>query len=144
MQLIWNTHQGPCSYCGTTVQTDRQGFGLHIRTACGCGPPSPSHGFPKGGQVIRTHHRCTHLNGQHTWRPRGHPDPSRQWWKIQSNFSSRQLKDHEMNYLPFLLEAAAAVRNMDFFNKYLRGKQFILYTDQKTSGESGPPVQQDN
>jgi RNase H-like domain found in reverse transcriptase len=41
------------------------------------------------------------------------------------------LKDHEKNYLPFLLEAAAAIWGMDFFNEYLRGKQFILYTDHK-------------
>jgi hypothetical protein len=47
------------------------------------------------------------------------------------SFASRQLKDHEMNYLPFLLEAAAAVWGMDFFNKYLKGKRFILYTDHK-------------
>jgi RNase H-like domain found in reverse transcriptase/Integrase zinc binding domain len=42
------------------------------------------------------------------------------------SFASRQLKDHEMNYLPFLLEAAAAVWGMDFFNEYLKGKRFIL------------------
>jgi hypothetical protein len=35
---------------------------------------------------------------------------------------SRQLKNHEINYSPFLLEAAAAVWGMDFFNKYLKGK----------------------
>ncbi len=34
-------------------------------------------------------------------------------------FASRQLKDHEKNYSPFLLEAAAAVWGMDVFNKYL-------------------------
>jgi RNase H-like domain found in reverse transcriptase len=47
------------------------------------------------------------------------------------SFASRQLKDHEKNYSPFLLEAAAAVWGMDFFNEYLQGKQFILYTDHK-------------
>jgi len=47
------------------------------------------------------------------------------------SFASRQLKDHEMNNSPFLLEAAAAVWGMDFFNKYLKGKRFILYTDHK-------------
>ncbi len=36
-----------------------------------------------------------------------------------------------MNYSPFLLEAAAAVWGMDFFNEYLKGKRFILYTDHK-------------
>ena len=47
------------------------------------------------------------------------------------SFASRQLKDHEVNYSPFLLEAAAAVWGMDFFNEYLKGKKFILYTDHK-------------
>ncbi len=45
------------------------------------------------------------------------------------SFASCQLKDHEKNYLPFLLEAAAAVWGMDHFNEYLKGKKFILYTD---------------
>jgi len=44
------------------------------------------------------------------------------------SFASRQLKDHEKNYSPFLLEAAAAIWGMDIFNKYLRGKQFLLFT----------------
>jgi hypothetical protein len=43
------------------------------------------------------------------------------------SFASHQLKDHEKNYLPFLLEAAAAVWGMEIFNEYLRGKQFILF-----------------
>jgi alpha-D-ribose 1-methylphosphonate 5-triphosphate synthase subunit PhnG len=30
-----------------------------------------------------------------------------------------QLRDHEKNYSPFLLEATAAMREMDIFNKYL-------------------------
>jgi hypothetical protein len=47
------------------------------------------------------------------------------------SFASRQLKDHEMNYSPFLLEASAAVWGMNFFNEYLKGKRFILYTDHK-------------
>ncbi len=47
------------------------------------------------------------------------------------SFASRQLKDHEMNYSPFLLEATATVWGMDFFNEYLKGKRFILYTDHK-------------
>ncbi len=37
-------------------------------------------------------------------------------------FASRQLKDHEKKYSPFLLEAAAAVWGMDHFDKYLKGK----------------------
>jgi hypothetical protein len=47
------------------------------------------------------------------------------------SFASRQLKDHEKNYSPFLLEAAAAVWGMEVFNEYLKGKQFILFTDHK-------------
>ncbi len=52
------------------------------------------------------------------------------------SFTSRQLKDYEMNYSPFLLEAAAAVCGMDFFNKYLKGKRFILCTDHKLTPSS--------
>ncbi len=47
------------------------------------------------------------------------------------SFASRQLKDHEKNYSTFLLEAAAAIWGMEVFNEYLRGKQFILFTDHK-------------
>ncbi len=47
------------------------------------------------------------------------------------SFASRQLKDHEQNYSPFLLEAAVAVWGMGVFNEYLRGKQFILFTGHK-------------
>ncbi len=43
------------------------------------------------------------------------------------SFASRQLKDHEKNYSPFLLEAAAAMWGMDILNEYPKGKQFILY-----------------
>jgi hypothetical protein len=35
------------------------------------------------------------------------------------SFASRQLNDHEKNYSPFLLEAAAAVWGMETFNEYL-------------------------
>jgi hypothetical protein len=47
------------------------------------------------------------------------------------SFASRQLMDLEKNFSTFLLEATAAVWGMDFFNEYLHGKQFILYTDHK-------------
>ena len=46
-------------------------------------------------------------------------------------YASRQLKQHEVNYSPFLLEAAAAVWGMEHFHEYLKGKRFILYTDHK-------------
>jgi hypothetical protein len=41
-------------------------------------------------------------------------------------YASRQLKHHEKNYSPFLLESSAAVWGMDMFNEYLKGKKFIL------------------
>jgi RNase H-like domain found in reverse transcriptase len=53
------------------------------------------------------------------------------------SFASRQLKDHKNNYSPFLLEAVAAVWGMDVFNKYLKGKQLILYTDHKPVEKMG-------
>jgi len=53
------------------------------------------------------------------------------------SFASQQLKDNESNYSPFLLKAAATVCGMDFFNKYLRGKQFSLNTDHKPLDKLG-------
>jgi hypothetical protein len=47
------------------------------------------------------------------------------------SFASHQLKDHENNYSPFLLNAAMAVWGMDVFNEYLHGKQLILYRGHK-------------
>jgi hypothetical protein len=38
------------------------------------------------------------------------------------SYGSSQLKDHEKNYSPFLLESAAAMWGMDTFNEYLKGK----------------------
>ncbi len=53
------------------------------------------------------------------------------------SYASRQLKDHEKNYSPFLLESAAAVWGMDIFNEYLKGKKFILFTDHKPLEKMG-------
>ena len=53
------------------------------------------------------------------------------------SYASRQLKDHEKNYSPFLLESAAAVWGMDVFNEYLKGKKFILFTDHKPLEKMG-------
>ncbi len=53
------------------------------------------------------------------------------------SFASRQLKDHEKNYSPFLFEAAVAVWGMEVFNEYLRGKQFVLFTDHKPQEKLG-------
>jgi len=56
-------------------------------------------------------------------------------------FASRQLKDHENNYSPFLLKAVAAVWGMNNFDEYLKGKKLILYTDHKPPGKVGAPTQ---
>ena len=45
------------------------------------------------------------------------------------SYGSRQLIDQEKNYSPYLLEMQAAVWGMSFYNEYLRGKRFILYSD---------------
>jgi hypothetical protein len=53
------------------------------------------------------------------------------------SYASRQLKDHEKNYLPFLLESAAAVWGMGVFNENLKGKKTILYMDHKPLEKMG-------
>ena len=45
------------------------------------------------------------------------------------SYGSRQLVKHEKNYSPYLVEMAAAVWGMEFYNEYLKGKHFVLYTD---------------
>ncbi len=44
-------------------------------------------------------------------------------------FASRALKAHEKNYSAFLLELQAAVYAIDYFDHYLKGRTFVLYTD---------------
>jgi hypothetical protein len=51
--------------------------------------------------------------------------------------SSRQMKENEKNYTPFLLETAAAVWGMDNFNKYLKGSRFKFYTDPTPASDLG-------
>jgi len=46
-------------------------------------------------------------------------------------YSSWQLKDHKLNYSPYLAEMAAAKWGMEYFDNYLWGKPFTLYTDHK-------------
>jgi hypothetical protein len=53
------------------------------------------------------------------------------------SYASCQLKDHEKNYSPFLLESAAAVWGMEVFNEYLKGKRLILFTDHKSVEKMG-------
>jgi hypothetical protein len=53
------------------------------------------------------------------------------------SYASRQLKDHEKNYSPYLLESAATVWGMAVFNEYPKGKKIILYTDHKPLEKMG-------
>jgi len=46
-------------------------------------------------------------------------------------YGSRQLRDHELNYLPYFAEMVAANWGMEYFGNYLRGKPFTLYSDHK-------------
>jgi hypothetical protein len=47
-------------------------------------------------------------------------------------YASRGLKDHEVNYMAFLLEKAAACWGIDYFDTYLTPpKQFTLCTDHR-------------
>ena len=46
-------------------------------------------------------------------------------------FASRALKKHEANYSAYLLELAAAVFGIEYFDTYLRGRRFTLYVDHK-------------
>jgi hypothetical protein len=46
-------------------------------------------------------------------------------------FASRRLDKHEKNYPAFLLELAASVYGMDYFETHLKGRKFGLYTDHK-------------
>jgi len=46
-------------------------------------------------------------------------------------YASRSLKDHERNYTPYLAEMNAASWAIDYFDVYLRGRRFVLYTDHK-------------
>ncbi len=65
-------------------------------------------------------------------RTRSHRHPSRQRRKILCHFLCIHTTEKTWkNYSPFLLEAAVTVWGMDSFNKYLKDKQFILYTDHK-------------
>jgi hypothetical protein len=46
-------------------------------------------------------------------------------------YASRNLKKHEKNYTPFLLEMQAAIWGMDHFSTYLKGRHFTLFSDHK-------------
>ncbi len=47
------------------------------------------------------------------------------------SYASRALKKHEKKYTSFLLEMAAAVWAIDYFDVYLKGQKFTLITDHK-------------
>ena len=46
-------------------------------------------------------------------------------------YASRQLQKHEKNYPAGLLEQAACVYGMEFFQQHLKGRPFVLYTDHR-------------
>ena len=52
-------------------------------------------------------------------------------------YASKQMAKHDKNYTPFLVEMAAMTLAMDHFNTYLKGKNFILYSDHKSLETSG-------
>ena len=47
------------------------------------------------------------------------------------SYASRQVKPHEMSYTSYLMEMAAANWGIDYFDVYLRGNHFTLFTDNK-------------
>ena len=46
-------------------------------------------------------------------------------------YASRSLREHEVNYTPYLAELAAAVFGIEHFAHHLIGRKFVLYTDHK-------------
>ncbi|MGI9161332.1 MAG: RNase H-like domain-containing protein [Mycobacterium sp.] len=46
-------------------------------------------------------------------------------------YASRSLKDHEKNYTPYVAEMCAAAWAIHYFDIYLRGRKFTVYTDHK-------------
>ena len=52
-------------------------------------------------------------------------------------YASRALKKSELNYTPFLAEMFAAKWGMEYFQNYLRGKKFLLFTDHKPMEKLG-------
>jgi len=141
VQFLPDAHQGFRPDHRPIIQAHKEGFGLQIRSPAGEGSEGFLHttkttnfgtgnGFSKSRSTI-----CPHAATGTADTPGGlgailtQVDKDGNFHTI--SFASRQLKDHEINYSPFLLEAAAAVWGMDFFNEYLKGKRFILYTDHK-------------
>jgi len=44
-------------------------------------------------------------------------------------YGSRQLCDHELNYSPYLAKMAVTNWVKEYFDNYLRGKMFTLFTE---------------
>ena len=51
------------------------------------------------------------------------------------SLASRQFKNHEASYPPFLIDMANALYGRDAFDQYLRGQPFILYMDERPQPE---------
>ena len=47
------------------------------------------------------------------------------------SYASKQLIKHQKNYSPYLLELDATVWAMEYWQEYLRGKRFVLYSDHR-------------
>jgi hypothetical protein len=60
------------------------------------------------------------------------------------SFASRQLKDHEKNYLPFLLKAAAAVWGITSLQQIFERKKIHPLHGSQTSGKTWTFAQQDH
>ena len=46
-------------------------------------------------------------------------------------YASKQLLKHQKNYSPYLLELDATVWAMEYWQEYLRGRKFVLYSDHR-------------
>jgi hypothetical protein len=90
----------------------------------------PALAFPRSDQdyllITNTYNPITDLPGGLCATLAQRDDQNRT--KIISH-ASRQLKENEKNYTPFLLEMAASAWGMDNFNEYLKGSRFTLYMD---------------
>jgi putative transposase len=53
------------------------------------------------------------------------------------SYPSKQLAEHDKNYTPFLVEMAAMIWTMEYFDTYLRGRHFTVFSDHnpETTGE---------
>jgi hypothetical protein len=143
VQFFQDTYKKLCNYCRSTLQINSQRLWLQrwsiTKRGHGCFLHSKKLTFVRTCSGFST---CWQTICPFTDAATGTADTAGSLGAILTqkdkfnnfyaiSYASRQLKDHEKNYSPFVLESAAAVWGMDTFNKYLKGKQFILNTDHK-------------